>query len=179
MGHLSHCPRCGVELLTSAISCLVCGWNLGSFIVYHGPTPLPCPQCETLRAENAALRLENERLKAENDRLGERLNSILVAELEDDAVTERIRLRIELHALTERNRKLEAVRVENRTALKWTTEPPTVPGWYWVKFETPRGITAKTITCVYQHDIDNAPDDIDGHMFAGPIPEPKPGTDAE
>ena len=53
-----------------------------------------------------------------------------------------------------------------------TTEPPKVPGWYWVKFVTPSGLTYRTISSIEQSDIDNAQDAIDGHWFAGPIQEP-------
>ena len=38
-------------------------------IVYHGPTPMPCVQCQQKEADNAALRTERDALRAENEKL--------------------------------------------------------------------------------------------------------------
>ena len=50
--------------------------------------------------------------------------------------------------------------------MKWTTEPPTEPGWYWIK----EGALTPYIEWV---DLKNLKYYIDGSRFAGPIPEPE------
>jgi len=75
------------------------------------------------------------------------------------------------------------MKTEAQPTLKWTTEPPTAPGWYWydpggvpghetmvrVSGEPGCGLTA------YWPEVDTWPVPVepeDGICWAGPIPEP-------
>ena len=47
--------------------------------------------------------------------------------------------------------------------LAWTTEPPTEPGWYWVKWRQTSNHPAEVAWTMLLHPS----------HFAGPIPEPQ------
>lgn len=51
--------------------------------------------------------------------------------------------------------------------LKWTTEPPTVPGWYWHR--NCLGVTFLHLTAVKANPLPA----LDTWEWAGPVPEPE------
>jgi hypothetical protein len=58
--------------------------------------------------------------------------------------------------------------------MKWTSEKPTVPGWYWYRMKVAQG-WHQDICKVYQVNIDTY-DDVphdETLQMAGPIPEPE------
>lgn len=60
---------------------------------------------------------------------------------------------------------------EKLTAPKWTSTPPTAPGWYWWTHVDYRGAVIRQYSW---RDVENLPKfNSQGHKWAGPLPEPK------
>jgi hypothetical protein len=65
---------------------------------------------------------------------------------------------------------------EIQEALVWTTEPPTEPGWYWVKDQSNHSFSRVTVLRWSEgelHDSYNTWSRVEFSHFAGPIPEPQ------
>lgn len=51
--------------------------------------------------------------------------------------------------------------------MKWTSDPPTIPGWYWSKTSNDRTMSFVTIFLVY--DLENGQELMAGHEELKPV----------
>jgi len=68
--------------------------------------------------------------------------------------------------------------------LTWTDEPPTEPGWYWLRTNPDVGISPRVVKVIERDaslrvndtlddaGIDHELGDYDNYQWAGPIPQP-------